>query len=345
MTPKASIIIANFNGESYLNRCLDAVLKTTFKDFEIILVDDGSTDESLKIIQEYEKKDRRIKILKNEVNLGASASRNKAIKNANGNFLVFLDNDTEVKSNWLTELIKPMEDDKTIGGVQALLLDFKNRDLIQTGGGLLIPYTAWLAPFYQWRKYKDLKPKLKPISIIAVSAALAIRKEVIEKVGGFDEKEAVYTEDLDFCWRIWITGYKIKLAPEAIVYHLSKSVGARANMNASYRKIYYSLAKNSIRSIIKNYQTKNLFKYLLTTIFVNLAREILILARRGDFSGLFVTINALLWNLINLEDTLKQRQKIQNKRVYSDKELFDEIFVKGSLMDIYNNYFKQTKLL
>lgn len=340
-----SIIVANFNGENYLLTCLNSVLRSSYKNYELILVDDGSTDKSIEVIEGFLKKDKRVKLLRNAQNLGAAASRNKAIRVAQGKYIVFLDNDTEVTRNWLNKIIEPLDKDSQIGGVQSLLLDFTNRDLIQTGGGLLIPYTGWLAPLYQWTKYKEMKDKITSKEIIAVSAALAVRKEIVDSISGFDEKEAVYTEDIDFSWRIWLSGYKIILFPDSVAYHLSKSVEKRAGMNATYQKIYFNLARNSFRSILKNYSFLNILRFLPSSMAVNLGRGLLVLYARGQIDALNGTIQGLIWNIVNIGDTLKERSKIQQQRKVSDSFILQQVGEVGSLMDIYNKHFRQTKLI
>lgn len=340
-----SIIVANFNGENYLPTCLNSVLRSSYKNYELILVDDGSTDKSIEIIEGFLKKDKRVKLLRNTKNLGAAASRNKAIRIVQGKYIVFLDNDTEVTRNWLHKIIEPLDKDSQIGGVQSLLLDFTNRDLIQIGGGLLIPYTGWLAPLYQWKKYKEMKDKIDSKKIIAVSASLAVRKEIVDLISGFDEREAIFTEDLDFCWRIWISGYKIILFPGSVVYHLSKSVEKRAGMNATYQKIYFNLAKNSFRSILKNYSFINILKFLPISMAVNLGRGLLVLYVRGQKDALVGAAQGVIWNILNIADTLKERSKIQQMRKVSDSYILQQVGERGSLMDIYNKHFRQTKLI
>lgn len=343
--PTVSIIIPNFNGEKFLPTCLDTVLSSAYSDFEVILIDDCSKDNSVRIINNYKSKSKKIILLKNKSNLGAAASRNKAIAKVKGEIVIFLDNDTEVTRNWIENLIGPFNKDSKIGAVQALILDFNQRDLIQMSGGKLIPHTGWLAPFYQWRKYSQVKSSLNQMEIVGISAALAVRKEVLGKVRGFDEKEGIYTEDLDFCWRIWLAGYKIVLAPKSIIYHWSKSVEKRTEMNATYQKIYFNLAKNSFRSIIKNYSLLNSFRFLIASLFVNFTRGILVLYKRKQFAALLGTIDAVLWNFINIADTLNERRNTQKVRRIDDAELLKHIGLESSLLDIYNKYFRQTKLI
>lgn len=342
---KFSIIIANFNGEKYLRTCLTSLLKSSISDYEIIVIDNNSTDSSLKIASEFQKRDSRIRLLKNKTNLGVPASRNRAISKCIGEIIILLDNDTQVKKNSLEHLIQPLLINKDIGAAQALLLDFENRNLIQMAGGQLIPQAIWLIPFYQWQEYKKVKQKLTSKNIIAISAALAVKKEVLDKIGGYDSLLYNYTDDLDFSWRIWIAGYRVVLAYQSIVYHYTKSVARRTNIGANNFDVYFQLAKNSFRSILKNYETLNVIKYLPISIFVNLSRAILVLVRRRDLSALLAFFYSIWWSFKNLADTIQGRAETQATRKFSDKKIMDEVFVSGGLLDIYNRNYRSSKLL
>src|SRR3989338_4206049 len=140
--PQVSIIIANYNGEKYLPLCLSSLMKTKYQKFEVILVDDGSYDESLKVIKLYLKKFKKIKLLRNKMNIGAAASRNRAIKVAIGEIIVFLDNDTEVETWWLNELLKPFEN-TAVGARCPKMPMLQDKSRITTAGLLLIPHTGW----------------------------------------------------------------------------------------------------------------------------------------------------------------------------------------------------------
>lgn len=344
-TPFISVVIANYNGENYLRTCLTALLRSSIKNYEIIVIDNNSTDSSIEIVREFKKKDSRIGILRNKVNIGVPASRNIAISRCRGEIVIFLDNDTEVRKDSLEQLIKPLINDKSIGASQALLLDFENRHLIQMAGGHLIPQAIWLMGFYERREYKEIKPMLGVTNIIAISAALAVKRQILDRIGGYDPLLYNYTDDLDFSWRIWIAGFRVVLAYKSIVYHYTKSVKRRANIGSNKFDIYFHLAKNSFRSILKNYETINVIKFLPVSLFVNLTRAVLVLLRRGDFSALFATIFGIWWNIKNLPDSLQNRSKTQRARKFSDKFIIKEVFTSGSLIDIYNRNYKSSKLL
>src|SRR3989344_706053 len=324
--PSASVIIANYNGESFLSKCLKSVLATNYTNFEVIVCDDGSSDRSIEIVKEFGKTDKRLKLLRNKKNLGAAGTRNKAYAIAKNDIIVFLDNDTVVTRNWLRELVAPFSEDATVGGVQALLLDMKDKSLVQQAGAILMRQTGWSVPLHQWETYSKVKKKIKTRPIVGVSGALAVRRDVFVENLGFDEKEAVYTEDIDFSWRLWILGYKVLLSPTSHVYHFAKKVDERKRMNVNYYKIYFHLAKNSFRSILKNYETGNAIKYLAISVTVNIVRAVMVAIRRGDLSALMATFGALGWSVANLEDILKKRKYIQKTRVFSDKHIMDTVF-------------------
>ncbi len=344
VTIQTSIVIANYNGEKYLRTCLASLLKSSIKDYEVIVIDNNSTDISIEIVKEFQKKDSRIRILKNKINIGVPASRNIAISKCRGEIVILLDNDTEVKRDSLKELIKPLKD-KGVGAAQALLIDFENRNFVQMAGGHLIPQAIWLMGFYERQKYKDVAPKLGLSNIIAISAALAVKKEVLDEINGYDPMLFNYTDDLDFSWRIWIAGYRVVLAHQAIVYHYTKSVAKRANIGANNFDVYYHMGKNSFRSIAKNYETLNVIKYLPISLFVNLSRAILVVLRRGDFSALLATFSAIWWNFKTFPDLIHSRSKTQKMRKFSDKKIMERVFVTGSLLEIYSRNYRSSKLL
>lgn len=342
--PKISIIIANYNGEQFLKTCLDSVLRSKYQNFEVIIVDDGSSDRSLEIIKKFIKSDNRIILIKNSKNLGAAASRNRAARKSRGGILLFLDNDTEVEKNWIDNMLKEYNRDEKIGAVQAVLLDFKKRNLIQNAGVRLWAETGWGLPYKQWENYEKVKNKL-PSDIVAISAALSVKRDAFDLVKGFDIGESVATEDLDFSWRLWISGFKIRLAKDAIVYHWTKDINLRKNMQHTKRTIYFHLTKNSLVSIIKNYELQNMIYYFIYSSTISVIRGVLVLVKRFEMEALISTVQAFLWIVLNLGDTLQKREYVQKTRKNSDDSLFQSILYRRNPLFVYKNHFKQTKLL
>lgn len=338
----AQIIICNYNGEKYLDACLTSLRKTTYPNFKVLFIDDGSTDKSLNMFESLAGKDKRFELIKNINNLGLTKSRNKAIKLSSADILVFLDNDTEVTPRWLSELVRTLTSFEGIGAAQSKLVDFKNRNKLQHAGIKLIPYTGWGAPISQGKS-----PDSYQISeeIIGLGASLAVKREIAEKIGGFDEKLIHYTDDLDFSWRIWIAGYRIVSCPMSIVYHWSKGESSIRVRGGKRSAVYFHLCKNSLRSITKNYQINNAIKYVFTSIVINLSRAFLVLIKRKDTSALSGTLKGIGWYLINIGDTLLERKKVQKTRIFTDRKIIKSAMVDDSIIKVYRKYFKQTKLL
>lgn len=339
-----SVIIANYNGEKYLNDCLGSLMKSKYQNLEVIIVDDGSKDSSEKILKTYAEKYKKIRIFPNDRNIGLSKSRNRAIKECKGEVLLFLDNDTEIKDTTIGELVRTLYSSSDLGAVQALLIDFEKRDLVQVGGLKLIPYTGWGIILGQWEKrvkYNASNSK----NVIGLGAALAVKKEAVMKVDGFDEELFHYTDDLDFSYRIWLAGYKIAIVPNAIVYHWTKPMEMRKNVHDNNEKVYFHMGKNSIRFILKNYEFINILKYLPICIGILSVRAILVLLRRNDVSCLKGTVKSFFWNILKIKSTLKNRYAIQRYREVSDKFAFDAVMINNSPLAIYRKHFKWAKLL
>lgn len=334
--PKFSIIIPTFNGEEFIDPCLASILNTKRTDYEVLAFDDKSTDNSFHLLEKYAKKGGLVSVFINEHNLGAAATRNRAVSQAKGDILVFLDIDTEVDPGWLDAIDKAFTNNSEIAAVQCTVLDMHRRNLVQHSGGKLMKETAWLVPDGQWRPYRSNEPA-KPI--MAVSCALAVKKTSFKKINGFDELEGVHSEDVDLSWRLWISGEQIYSCPQAIVYHWQKNMSQRANMQATLTSIYYHLAKNSLRSIIKNYSTINMVTYLPLNVAILISRSLVFIVTRGNTAAFFGFGKAINWNMRNLRNSLALRKEITRTRKYSDNYLFQKVFLKENMFSVIRKYF------
>lgn len=331
---KFSIIIANYNGEEYLWNCLSSVFASNYPKFEVIIVEDGSTDGSMEIIQKFQKKYKMV-LIQNKKNLGLVANRNKAIKRAKGDILVFLDNDTEVDKNWIRSLNDVFSKDETVGAAQCKMFDFHKRKILQQVGMKLVPYTGFGMTL--GRGEKDHGQYDLPMEIISLGAALAVRRQVVKKIQGFDQKLFHYTDDLDFSWRVWIAGFRIVLAPKAKVYHYIK-------IHKPTYKLYFHLCKNSIRMIVKNYELINVLKFLPLSFVFSFVGGIYVLVSRRSFAGVFGVLIGVVWSIINFGDNLRQRVKVQEMRRLSDFELSKKIMVSEDIFSFYKRYFRGAKI-
>lgn len=199
--PKISVAMSVYNGEKYLHQAIESILNQTFRDFEFIIVNDGSTDKTEEIIDEYAKKDLRVKIIKNKNNIGLTKSLNKAIKEAKGEYIARMDADDISLPERLKKQLSFMENHPEIGvvGCWYYLID-KNNKLIKK-----------CQPAIKFSKIKKALINSAPI----IHPGLMIKKEALRKVNSYDESFK-YAQDRDLLFRI-LKYYQLGIVPEFLL--------------------------------------------------------------------------------------------------------------------------------
>jgi len=303
-----SIIIVNYNGKDYLEKCLESLTKIDYKDYEIILVDNNSTDESIEFVKNTYPS---ITIIKLNKNYGFAEPNNIGAKNANGDLLLFLNNDTTVEPNFITEMVKVLKQDPKIAICQSLLL--KPNDEVDSSGD----FVDTLGRAYSTRKkLTDVREILS-----ARGAAMMVRKDSFWDLEGFDKNFFASYEDVDLCWRAWIWGYKVVLVPNSIVYHK----GGQTVQNLS--EVRFHGVKNSMIIRMVNFETSYATSSIIKSFFVVTIRKLFgisVVADPEPSSPLpsFGTIfHGLTWVLKNLNYVLAKRKKVNSRRVRSTKDL------------------------
>ena len=211
---KTSIIILTFNGLELNRKCVAALLANTRGDFELVIVDNASTDGTVEYLEAQT--DPRLHIIFNDRNAGFAAGCNQGARAATGAVLVFLNNDTEVTPGWLEPLLEALAEPGTgIAGSRLLFADgtIQHAGLAVSRDGI---------PRHIYRGFPAGWPAAnKPREFQAVTGAcLAIRKELFDSAGGFDESYENGIEDIDLCFRVRRLGLKVVYRPESVVYHL-----------------------------------------------------------------------------------------------------------------------------
>ncbi|MEM3448740.1 MAG: glycosyltransferase family 2 protein [Nitrososphaerota archaeon] len=318
MNPLASVIVLNHNGMAFLEKCFNSLKNQSYPNYEVIMVDNASTDNSI----EYVKRNFPwIKLIQSNTNLGYAGGNNLGAKKARGKYLVFLNNDTYVDYYWLEELVNAVENHKDIALAQSLILDYEKKGIVQCAGLYLIKECGWTWVFCKDIPYETFLEKYdsRMIDIFAgLGASIIIPKEVFQKIGGFDDRFFIYSEETDLSWRIWLKGYRVVLAPKSRVYH--KLGGSASKLKQEFNEFHRT--KNVIRMLIKNYSTINLFVYLPFSFLMMFMRAVFYLFVKRTSIHFLVLIKAISWNLRNLGDTLTYRKFVQNKiRKVSDRKL------------------------
>jgi len=323
--PSVSIIIVNFNGKELMRRCLTSLLTTNYPNFEIVIVDNASTDGSVELIGKLFGSYPCIKVIKNSENLGHSEGCNVGAKVAKGKYLVFLDSDTEIKAggcisennerlhvpqNWLSELVKVMESDRSTGIAQAKIVLAKDSRLLDYTCMAIDALGTWHATY--GLKEDELKENFE---ILAASSGCSIvRKKVFEEVGGFDSDYFIYDDDTDFSLRTRLLGYKVVLVPSAVIAHHGSVL-----RGINPRTVYHS-AKNRVCTMLKNYELKNLWwRFLVLSFLTSMASVGFLLLKKFDEAK--ATAKGLSNSITSFRKTWRKRLLVQSKRRVRDAEL------------------------
>lgn len=334
--PLVSIIIINFNGKQVLFDCLKSIEKLKYENFEVILVDNGSIDGSIASVESLRIGNSELKIIRNKQNVGFAPANNQGVKISKGEFVLLLNNDTKVSPSLLEKMVKKMQSDPSIGAMQPkIYLMDKPNYLDNTGSFLNI---TGFSNHWGFGK-KDAEEFAHEREIFAAKGAcLFTRRSLINKIGLFDRDFVSYFEESDFCWRVWLAGFRVIYFPDAFIYH---KLGFTSK-NLPQIEVNYHGLKNRIASFIKNFEIVNLVMFLSIHLFLltGLAFYYLIKLEVKKSKMIFLS---LWWNIINLNTTLKKRRIVQDIRVKSDSQIMPIIMRKTNIIALFSHFLKVEK--
>lgn len=317
MNVKVSVIIVNYNGEKFLGSCLTSLNDSGKTSKEIIFVDNASKDGSVDFVN---KNFPEVKIVRNEKNLGFAGGNNIGLKEARGEYILLLNNDTRVEKNFLDIFLKAFEEIPNLGCVQPKIVLMNDNNIIDSCGSYLTD-TSFLY-HYGYGKNQSLSKYNLPIPIFSVKGvSILTRKEIIEEIGLFDDDFWCYFEETDFCHRVWLAGYETWYYPKAKIFH---AAGGTSLVFFHNSYIQFQNFKNKLASFIKNFEVVTLARFLPTYLIFNFFLSVffLITLKPKFFISLF---RALWWNLVHLKSTLSKRKKVQQLREKTDREIFKRV--------------------
>lgn len=225
--PFVSIIVLNYNGKFFLSNCLSSIYQIAYphSNFELIFVDNASTDGSIEYVRENFPSTI---ILALEKNYGFTEGNNRGAKLAHGDFLVFLNNDTEVHRDWLYELVKIMATDPRIGICGSKIMSMKKPGIVQYSGRCL-HILGGVIPNPSINFKSGMGTSFNVVGCVQGSSFL-VRKSVFKSLLGFDSSYFLYSDEVDLCQRAWISGNYVAYSSKSIVYHYGGG-GSEGNTN------------------------------------------------------------------------------------------------------------------
>jgi GT2 family glycosyltransferase len=320
-SPIASIIVLNYNGKAYLENCLDSIVKSHYKNYELILVDNASKDGSVEFVK---KRFSTVKVIQTEKNLGFAEGNNIGARQATGAYLIFLNNDTQVTPCWLEKMIESAEADASMGvcGSKVLLLDRKN--VIDVIGGFVCDiFGSGLNALGHLEIDNHQYDSQREIFSV-VGACLLIKRRLFEDIGGFDSSYFLLGEDIDLCWRAQLAGYKVIVVPSAVIYHKSMGTIKSQQDRKDRGKLRFLSERNTLRSILKNYEQSTLFK-ILPYYFGLLFFETVFFLITGNTILALADFRSVVWNVKNFRTTWALHAAIKSIRAVSDIEIQEKM--------------------
>lgn len=324
-TPLISIVIVYWNSARYLPRCLECLELQTLRDFEIIIVDNGSTDEGTwGLNQKYPNLDLRLERCSS--NLGFAAGNNLGARLARGKWLVLLNADAFPEPGWLEKLLAASQTYPEAVSFSSRQLQADGPDFLDGAGD------AYHVSGFAWRRclgYPAAQYGLEPAELFSpcAAAAMYLRQAFLE-VGGFDEDFFSYYEDVDLGFRLQLKGYRCMYIPDAVVHHIgSATFGVRSDF------AFYHSHRNLVWAFVQNMPPGLFWRYLPVHIMANLI-YVVYYALRGRGKVLWKA----KWDALRgLPGALKKRRSIQENRRISNAELL-QVMERGWLQPYLLGY-------
>ncbi len=331
MSPKVIIVILNWNGRKYLEQFLPSVVSSTYSNFEIVVADNGSTDDSISFVQAQYPSINIIQLLEN---YGFAKGYNEALKGLRADYFVLLNSDVEVSADWIEPVISLMESDPLIGVCQPKILMYHNKKMFEYAGAA----GGWLDhlgyPFARGRIFDICEEdngqydSIEPI-FWATGAAMFVRAELYHQLNGLDEYFFAHQEEIDFCWRVQLAGYKVYACPKSIVYHVGGGTLPKGNAN----KVFLNF-RNNLVMLAKNLPLsqswwKIPFRFLLDTIS---AFKSLFEGQSTYFAAVFRShIAFLAWFFSKRDKRFLPKKKTTNLQGWFRGSVVWSHFVKGKI--------------
>lgn len=296
---RVTVVIPNYNGEKLLPACLDSLGRQRYRDFSVIVVDNGSSDGSVALLRE---KYPYVAIIPLPRNMGFAAAVNAGIRNAESDLVTLLNNDTEAHPDWLAELVRAAEERRDAAFFASKMLDFSDRAVIDSAGNCYALNGRSLPRGFLARDEGQYECEEEVFG--ACAGAALYRRALFEEAGLFDEAFISYKEDVDLDFRAQLRGMRCLYVPRAVCYHVGGATSGRRKSDPAVRLS----TRNGITTFVKNMPGRFLPRALplmLIDIFFQLGYQLL----KGRQAA--PLLRGLAGGLAELPRAIADRRRIQ----------------------------------
>ncbi|HEY4426827.1 MAG TPA: glycosyltransferase family 2 protein [Solirubrobacteraceae bacterium] len=287
----ASVIVVCWNAGDVLGRCLDQLLVQRYASFEIIVVDDGSDDDTLEVAERFVGSGR-LRIVRSSANRGVAHARNLGVRDARGEIVAFIDADGFAAPDWLARIVEAF-DEETIGAVASTVF-FDANPAVLNGAGGIVNRQGWAADLCMNDSYE--RAEIAREALYPMGCGMALRRRALERVGPFDERMLNYYDDVDYGTRLWRAGYRVAVAADAWIDHGFGKGGA-----GSARK-QLLCERHRMRVALKHAPGRSLLEWI-----GHEARSL----SQATPSRRRVKLRAMAWNARHLAGVLSARRRLR----------------------------------
>lgn len=332
--PSVSIVVPNWNGAAHLPDCLGSLHALDYPEdlFEVILVDNGSTDESRALVEERFPTVRLIELRRNE---GFAKACNAGVDAARSECVAFMNNDMRADRTWLRGLVESYEPSEGYVCVGGVILSWDGSCLDFVEGTINFHAFGWQEHF---RKPLDEELIVDGRDLLFPSGgSMLISRDLYLDLGGFDSDYFAYYEDVDLGWRLWLAGYKVRLAGSARVFHHHH--GSAAALPSHLPSFLYE--RNALFTLFKNLSDENLSRILAPTLLLAIERAVIAGGLANEFPDVrdrsfdeaepmaapaLIPLYAVSDVLDQLPELIERRRQVQSRRRRDDDEIFELFF-------------------
>lgn len=292
--PLVSIIIVTWNGTKYLRECISSLINQSYKNFEIILVDNASSDDSVELVTNNFP---FVKIIQNSVNLGFAKGTNIGIMKAKGDLLGLFNQDAVADKDWLANLVNAIEKSENTAAVAGKVFyygDMHGKNAIFCTWSKIDPYTGSPSNF-------SGDEPLGKVDYLT-GCAMLVKREAIDEIGLLDTGYFMYFDETDWCARMVRAGYDLIYVPSAVAWHV-----VSASLGEGKLKLYY-MVRSRIRFVLKNFDAMYIPVFLISFIFETIF-ELVNGIKQKNLQNSKIYFRAIYWNIFNIFNTLKTRKE------------------------------------
>jgi GT2 family glycosyltransferase len=289
----ASVIVVCWNSGKVLGRCLDQLVAQDHRNYEIVVVDDGSDDDTIEVAEAAQARGN-VTIVRGRRNRGCPHARNLGLRHAKGEIVAFVDADGFAAPTWLSQVVSAFDADPKVGGVASTVF-FDTNPLVINGAGGIVNRQGWAADLSMSESYEQAK--IASEALYPMGCGMALRRSAIERVGPFDDRMLNYYDDVDYGVRLWRAGYRVVVAPDAWIDH---GFGQGAGDSVQKQLL---CERHRMRVVLKHSSAGSLAGWA-----AHEAREL----KRAPAHRRALKLRAIAWNVSHLPSVLASRRRLRD---------------------------------